>query len=80
MDLQFEEGVDIASEEASVEILSIELGPLAVVPDFKDLLELVAEFQGFVQLEGRPDPSEASLLVCMVIDLKSKSVVCEADE
>ncbi len=71
LDLQFEEGVDIASEEACVEILSIELGPLAVVPDFKDLLELVAEFQGFVELEGRPDASQAPLLVRMVANLKS---------
>ncbi len=71
MDLQFEEGVDVASEEACVEVLPIELCPLAVVPDFEDLLELVAQLQGLVQLEGCPDSGEASLFVCVVADLKS---------
>ncbi len=71
LDLQFEEGVDVLGEEACVQVLPIELGPLAVVPDLKDLLESVAEFQSFVQLEGRPDSGEASLLLRVVADLKS---------
>ncbi len=72
LDLQFEERVDVLGEEACVQVLPIVLGPLVVVPDLVDLLESVAEFQSFVQLEGRPDSSQASLLVCVAANLKSK--------
>ncbi len=76
--LQFQERVYVSGEEASFWILPIVLGPAVIVPNFEDLLQMVAKLQRFVDFKCCPNSSQGVVLLFVLTVLKSHEV-CDAE-